>query len=89
VLVPPLRLKGALFMHNTIALMPKWDDLKDAKPEDVAFHWNVSEGGCPVSIFVQKLQDNECLTSQDYLVSPAFRHHALAPPLLTHSLTHS
>lgn len=66
------RLSGAFFLHNSVAFLPVINvsdpHAKPLGPEDVVFAWNVSKGGCPVSIFVRgPPQDDECVHTQDYL----------------------
>jgi hypothetical protein len=65
---PDKRRRGAYFIHNSVAVLPAFDASgPHPAPDDVAFAWNVSAGGCPASIFVRRHQDDECLHEEEYL----------------------
>ncbi len=65
---PDKRRRGAFFIHNSVALLPAFNASgPPPAPDDVAFAWNVSQGGCPASIFVRRHQDDECLHEEEYL----------------------
>lgn len=66
------RLPDAFFLHNTVATTPRFPAAspkgrRSLQPSDVSFHWNVSQGGCPTSVFVRTVQDNECTLTHSYL----------------------
>ena len=63
------RLAGAFFLHNSVAFVPAYNASTSPPPgpEEVTFAWNVSRGGCPVSVFVRVQQDDECVHTQEYL----------------------
>ncbi len=69
---PDRRLAGAFFLHNSIAFLPGFNRSDPAasppQAEDVTFAWNISRGGCPISVFVRgDPQDDECVHTQEYL----------------------
>lgn len=67
---PTKRRRGAYFIHNSVAVLPAHTNGNASlppSPGDVAFAWNVSEGGCPASVFVRKHLDDECAHQEEYL----------------------
>lgn len=53
------RLPWAYFIHNSLAFLPEMaGEKKDAKM--VKFEWNITDSGCPSSIFNEKVVDDEC-----------------------------
>ena len=67
------RRRGAYFIHNSVAVLPEHGGGNASSggappsPDDVAFAWNVSQGGCPASVFVRKHLDDECAHEEEYL----------------------
>lgn len=55
------RLPDAFFLHNTVGLLSH-----PPSPESMTFHWNLSSGGCPISLFLPQVFDDECTKRGTY-----------------------
>jgi hypothetical protein len=60
------RLPESFFIHNSVGLLTPSPPSSPPSPSSLTFHWNLSSSGCPISLFLPQLLDDECTLNGTY-----------------------